>query len=60
MTSFTDPLPNVVVQNFYDWVRGLMHRCGGKDVYNSDGSIVKGAFEGFAQGGGVGEAEHQV
>ena len=24
-----------------------MHKCGGKDVYFNDGTVVKGAFEGF-------------
>ena len=28
-----------------------MHRCGGKDVHQNDGSIIRGAFEGFAQAG---------
>ena len=25
----------------------LMHKCGGKDVYFNDGTVVKDAFEGF-------------
>ena len=24
-----------------------MHKCGGKNVYFNDGTVVKGAFEGF-------------
>ena len=24
-----------------------MHKCGGKDVYFNDGTVVKDAFEGF-------------
>ena len=47
-----NPLLNaVVLQNFFDGFRDLMHRCGGKDVHHNDGSIMRGAFEGFAQGG---------
>ena len=47
-----NPLPNaVVLQNLFDWLCDLMHRCGGKDVHRNDGSIMKGAIEGFAQGG---------
>ena len=42
------PLPNAeILRNFVDWVRDLMHKCGGKDVYFNDGTVVKGAFEGF-------------
>ena len=33
--------------SFFNWIRQLMHKCGGKDVYFNDGSIIKGAFEGF-------------
>ena len=54
MTSFssTDPLPNaVVLQQFFDWLHDLMHKCAGKDVHHNNGSIIRGAFEGFAQGG---------
>ena len=54
MTSFssTDPLPNAeIVRNFLDWVRDLMRKCGGKDVYFNDGTVVKGAFEGFLGAG---------
>ena len=59
MTSFssTDPLPNPeVLRQFFDW---LMHKCGGKDVYFNDGSIIKGAFEGFP-GGGLEKLEHML
>ena len=32
---------------FFDWVRDFMRKCGGKDVYFNDGTVVKDAFEGF-------------
>ena len=53
MTSFssTDPLPPAdIVQHFFEWIRHLMHQCGGKDVYFNDRSIIKGAFEEFTGG----------
>ena len=40
-----------IVRNFFDWVRDLMHKYGGKDVYFNDGTVVKGAFEGFLGAG---------
>ena len=45
--------------SFFNWIRQLMHKCGGKDVYFNDGSIIKGAFEGFP-GGGLEKLEHMT
>ena len=36
-----------ILQNFFDWLRDLMLKCGGKDAYHLDGSPIKGVFEGF-------------
>ena len=48
----TDLLPNPeVLWQFFDWLRQLVHKCGGKNVYFNDRSIIKDAFEGFPRGG---------
>ena len=46
--SCTDRLTDAeIVENFHMWLRGVMLRCGGRDTHHTDGTLMKGLFEGF-------------